>query len=76
MAKAVDFGVPDRKIAEVSAALDRSSSALLLELKSGDPDRLVAAVSETGGELYELNVPEETRRQLEQDLSESDSAET
>jgi uncharacterized membrane protein len=73
VAKAVDFGVPDRKIAEVSKALDRSDSALLLELQSGDPDKLVAAVSETGGELYELNIPEEARQQLEKDLSESDS---
>ena len=75
VAKAVDFGVPDHKIAEVSNALDRCSSALMLELKSGDPARLVAAVSETGGELYELNVPEEARQQLEDDLSESGSDE-
>jgi uncharacterized membrane protein len=76
VAKAVDFGVPDHKIAEVSKALDRSNSALLLELQSGDPDKLVAAVSETGGELYELNIPEEARQQLQESLSESDSAET
>ena len=76
VAKAVDFGVPDYKIAEVSKALDRSNSALLLELQSGDPDKLVDAVSETGGELYELNIPEEARQQLQESLSESDSAET
>lgn len=74
VAKAVDVGVPDQKIAEVSKALERCNSALLLELKSGDPARLVAAISETGGELYELNIPEEARQQLEADLSKSDSA--
>jgi uncharacterized membrane protein len=69
--KVVDVGVPDNKIAEVSEALDRCSSALLLELKSGDPDKLIAAISETGGELFELNVPEETRQQLEKHVADA-----
>lgn len=70
--KAVDTGVPNAKIKEVSGALDRCTSALILELKSGDPEHLVAAVSETGGELFELTVPHEARQQLEQHLSETD----
>ena len=69
--KVVDVGVPDHKIAEVSGALDRCSSALLLELNSGDPDKLIAAISETGGELFELNVPEEARQQLEKHVAEA-----
>jgi uncharacterized membrane protein len=69
--KAVDFGVPDSKIAEVGKALDRSDSALLLELKSGDPEKLVAAIAETGGELYEITVPQEARKQLEQQVSDA-----
>jgi uncharacterized membrane protein len=69
--KAVDFGVPDSKIAEVSKALDRCDSALLLELKSGDPEKLIAAIAETGGELYEITVPDEARQQLEQQLSDA-----
>ena len=76
VAKAIDFGVPDQQIAEVGKALDRCSSALLLELQSGDPAKLVAAISETGGELYELNVPEDARQQLEEGLSETDATET
>ncbi len=70
--KAVDFGVPDSKIAEVSKAMDRSDSALLLELKSGDPQKLVAAIAETGGELFEISVPDEAGRQLEQHLSDAE----
>lgn len=73
VAKAVDTGVPNAKIKEVSAALDLCTSALILELKSGDPAHLVAAVSETGGELYELSVPHEARQQLEQHLSKTDA---
>lgn len=72
--KAIDVGVPDHKIAEVSKALDRCSSALLLELKSGDPDKLVAAISETGGELFELTVPDEARQQLEKHLADAGPA--
>jgi uncharacterized membrane protein len=68
--KVVDTGVPNEKIAEVSRALERSSSALLLELEAGDPDKLVAAISETGGELYELTIPTETKEQLQKQLSE------
>ena len=72
--KVVDTGIPNDKIAEVSQALDRSTSALLLELDEGDPQALVAAVSETGGELYELTIPAETKEQLEKHLSEADGA--
>jgi uncharacterized membrane protein len=74
--KAVDFGVSDSKIAEVSKAMDRCDSALLLELKSGDPEKLVAAIAETGGELYEITVPKEARRQLEQHISDASGDQT
>jgi uncharacterized membrane protein len=76
VSKAVDFGVPDSKIAQVSKAMDRCNSALLLELKSGDPVKLVAAVAETGGELYEITVPEEARQQLERHLSDASGDQT
>lgn len=74
--KAVDYGVPDEKIAEVSRAMDRCNSALLLELKSGDPQKLVAAIAETGGELYEITVPDEARQQLEQQISDAGADQT
>jgi uncharacterized membrane protein len=74
VAKVVDTGVSDERIAEVSHALHRCTSALLLELKAGDPQKLVAAVEETGGELYELSVPEEATEQLEKQVSEGDGA--
>jgi len=70
VAKVVDTGVSNKKIAEVSQALERSSSALLLELEAGDPEKLVAAISETGGELYELSISDETKENLEKQLSE------
>jgi uncharacterized membrane protein len=71
VSKAVDFGIQDSKIAEVSKAMDRCDSALLLELKSGDPEKLLAAIAETGGELFEINVSDETRQQLEKHLAEA-----
>jgi len=74
--KVVDVGVSNEKIAEVSDAIDRCTSALLLELDSGDPEKLVAAVSETGGQLYELTIPSEAKEQLEKHLAESAPAET
>ena len=69
--KVVDTGVPDSKIDQVSKAMERCNSALLLELKSGDPQKLIAAIEKTGGELYEIEVPGEVKEQLEQHAAEA-----
>lgn len=71
VAKTVDTGVSNDKIDEVSRAIDGCTSALLLELDEGDPDKLVAAIAETGGKLYELSVPRAATAELEKQLSES-----
>ena len=36
-----------------------------------ESDAELIAIAETGGELYELSVPEEARQQLEQSLSDA-----
>ncbi len=64
--KVIDLGVPDEEIEAVSASLDRASSALLLELKAGDPNMLVKALEQSGGQLYELSISKEVKNNLEE----------
>ena len=63
--KVIDLGVPDEEIEAVSASLERASSALLLELKSGDPNLLVKTLEQSGGHLYELLISKEIKSNLE-----------
>jgi len=71
--KVIDLGVPDEEIKAVSASLERASSALLLELKAGDPNLLVKALEQSGGQLYELSISKEVKDNLEEMSSKSDS---
>jgi uncharacterized membrane protein len=58
--------VSDEEIKAVSASLERASSALLLDLKSGNPNKLVKALEQSGGQLYELSIAKEVRSNLEE----------
>ena len=71
--KVIDLGVPDEEIEAVSASLERASSALLLELKSGDPNLLVKTLEQSGGHLYELLISKEIKSNLEELGSEASS---
>jgi hypothetical protein len=42
-----------------------ATSALIVEFKSGDREKLIAAMRESGGELYELTVTDQTKRELQ-----------
>jgi uncharacterized membrane protein len=63
--KLIDLGIPDEQIKEVSEAMSIATSALIVEFKSGDRDKLTAAMRESGGELYELTVTDQTKRELQ-----------
>lgn len=67
--KAIDLGVPDAKIAEVGEHMDGATSTLILVLKSGDPNKIAAALEETGGKTIELTISGEVHEELEQTLS-------
>ena len=71
--KAIDLGIPNAKIKEVSQALDKATSALLVELKEGDPQKLINVLKQTGGELYELTVSDDTKRALQDAVSDEDA---
>jgi hypothetical protein len=63
--------VPDEEIKAASGSLERANSALLLELKTGDPKLLVKALEQSGGQLYELLISKEVKNNLEELGSES-----
>ncbi len=64
--KIIDIGIPDEKIEQVIEAMDKASSALLVEFKSGDLEKLISAMEETGGRLFELPLSDEAKRQLKE----------
>ena len=66
--KAIDLGVPDAKIKEISEHMERASSTLILVLKSGDAAKIAAALEETGGKTIEVSVSGEVQEDLEQRL--------
>jgi len=70
--KAIDLGVPDAKIKEISDHMERASSTLILVLKSGDPAKIAAALEETGGKTIEIAISGETQEELEQRLVDSE----
>ena len=64
--KVIDLGVPNEEIKAVSASLERASSALLLEFKAGDPNLLVKALEQSGGQLHELSISKEVKNNLQE----------
>ena len=74
--RAIDLGIPDKKIRQVGQAMDIATSAILIELKSGDPQKLVSAMEESGGELFDLSLSEEVQKQLEQHAADSAGVDT
>jgi len=73
--KLIDLGIPDKQIKQVSEAMSVASSSLIVEFKSGDRDKLIAAMQESGGELYEITVTDQTKRQLQDAVDEHAAAE-
>jgi uncharacterized membrane protein len=69
--RVIDLGIPDEKIRQVGQAMDTATSAILIEIKSGDPQKLVNAMEESGGELFELSLSEEAQEQLKQQAADS-----
>ena len=69
--RVVDLGIPDEKIRQVGQSMEVATSAILLEVKSGDPQNLVSAMEESGGELFELSLSEEAQKQLQEHAASS-----
>ena len=72
--RVVDLGIPDGKIRQVGEAMEIATSAILIELKSGNPQKLVSAMEESGGELFELSLSEEAQKQLQEHEAASTAA--
>jgi len=68
--KFIDMGIPDKQIKQVGQAMSIATSALIVEFKSGDRDKLITAMHESGGELYELPVTDQAKRQLQEAVDE------
>lgn len=74
--RVIDLGIPDEKVREVGQAMEVATSAILIEVKSGDPQKLVEAMKESGGELFELSVPEMVGEELQQHVTDSTAPDT
>jgi uncharacterized membrane protein len=74
--RVIDLGIPDEKIRQVGQAMDIATSAILIEVKSGDPQKLVSAMEESGGKLFELSLSAEAQKQLQEHLDGSSGAAT
>ena len=69
--KAIDLGIPNEKIDEISNHMENASSSLILVLKSGDPEKITAALEETGGKTIEVTISDEVQVEMENKLSDS-----
>lgn len=67
----VDLGIPDKVVRQVGEAMSLATSAILIELKDGDPQQLIAAMEESGGKLFELSVSDEAAKELDKHISSS-----
>lgn len=70
-AKAIDVGIPKETVDQVSRGLHIANSAILVQLKEGDAERLASALEATGGVVYALAIGDEAERQLEETLGEA-----
>ena len=62
--KSIDLGVSNEKVEAVSESMADASSALLVQIKSGNKDALAAMVRQSGGELHEVSVTEEVASEV------------
>jgi uncharacterized membrane protein len=69
--KATDLGIPNEKIDEISNHMEKASSSLILVLKSGDAEKIAAALEETGGKTIEVTISDEVQKEMEKRLSDS-----
>jgi uncharacterized membrane protein len=69
--KATDLGIPNEKIDEISSHMEKASSSLILVLESGDPEKIAAALEETGGNTLEVTISDEIHEEMEKRLSDS-----
>jgi len=67
----IDLGIPDKVVRQVGDAMSLATSAILIEVKSGDHLRLIAAMEESGGKLFELAVSEEAAQELDKHLTDT-----
>jgi uncharacterized membrane protein len=64
--KSIDLGVSKEKVEAVSESMADASSALLVQIKSGNKDALAAMLRQSGGELHEVSVTKEAVSELSQ----------
>jgi len=67
----IDLGIPDKVVRQVGDAMSLATSAILIEVKSGNYQRLIAAMEESGGKLFELAVSEEAAKELDKHVLDS-----
>lgn len=67
----VDLGIPDKVVRQVGDAMSLATSAIIIEVKSGDHQLLIAAMEESGGKLFELDVSDEVAKELDKHLSDT-----
>ncbi len=66
--RVIDLGIPDETVRQVANAMNYATSAILLEVKSGNPQQLVEAIEESGGKLFELSVSDKAEQKLKKRL--------
>lgn len=66
--KKLDLGISDDQIDMVSKGLHEASSAIFVQVKSGNKDMLAAAFRESGGTLHELSISDETEDYLQETM--------
>lgn len=62
--KSIDLGVSKEKVEAVSESMANASSALLVQIESGNKDALAAMLRQSGGELHEVSVTKEVAAEV------------
>ena len=68
MGKAGDVGIDDTFIKEVGDSLDPGQSALFMLVAEATPDKVMEAMSEFGGEVYQTSLSKEDEEKLRKAL--------
>ena len=69
LAAKIDLGIPDEQIEAVSESMDKASSAIFAQVKSGNEDFLAAAIRQSGGKQIEFSLSDEMEADLEETLN-------
>jgi uncharacterized membrane protein len=62
--KSIDLGVSKEKVEAISESMADASSALLVQIKSGNKDALAAMLRKSGGELHEVSVTQQVAAEV------------